>query len=214
VKEITLTRGLVALVDDVDFDWLSRWKWVASRGSRGGWYAARREGPSTILMHREIAGTPRHLGTDHRDGNTLNNQRANLRIATQGDNLLNATKRRNAKSRFKGVSAKRSKWEARFCDLRLGCFETEEAAALAYDKAAIASGSPFVLTNFMPDGSERDLSRPAHHAEPPRFSSSVRGVHFRRRERAWFVKVAGKDRGRFPTEEAAISALRRMQGVT
>lgn len=210
-KQIPLSRGLFATVDDADYDYLMQWEWVASKGTRGSFYAVRREGDATILMHRVIAKTPDGIGTDHEDGNTLRNVRSNLRPATQTDNLLNAAKRKNSKSRFKGVSAKRNRWEARFMGKRYGIFATEEDAARAYDAAAIASGSQFVLTNFDEQGKERNLKRDEVVADPVQWTSSVQGVYFKSREQKWFIKIGGKEAGRFKTEKQAIKALRSKQ---
>lgn len=213
-KLIPLSRGLFATVDDEDFDWLSQWKWVAQPGGRKGspkFYAIRRDGKRSVLMHREIAGIDAGIGTDHRDGDGLNNQRLNLRPANQSQNLLNAAKRRNAKSRFKGVSAKRQKWEARFMNRRFGVFDTEEAAARAYDNAARDHDPEFALTNFDENGIERSLVRAIPESKPIRWTSRTRGVHFRKREKKWFVKIDGKERGSYATERLAKHALRSMK---
>lgn len=84
MKIIPLSQGRVALVDDVDFEWLSSWKWHASESKRKGvpigWYARRQEGHAgpCFYMHREIcvrSGLPPSSMFDHRDRNGLNNQR-------------------------------------------------------------------------------------------------------------------------------------------
>lgn len=80
MKLIPLTRGQYAMVDDEDYEELSKYKWLAIK-RRGRFVAGRtvytagaRE--RTILMHKVIAG---FAMTCHIDGNGLNNQRANLR---------------------------------------------------------------------------------------------------------------------------------------
>lgn len=93
MKEIQLTRGFVALVDDEDFERLNQFKWCLYNQ-----YAGRKlkstEGPRNTarLMHHEllpdIVKGKTHV--DHKDRNKLNNQRNNLRYCTQGQNTLNS----------------------------------------------------------------------------------------------------------------------------
>lgn len=158
MKQIPLTRGKFAIVDDEDFDWLSQWKWYA-RKSRNTFYAERhisRENDKriTIRMHREVCGTPPRMETDHRDGDGLNNCRSNLRVATQSQNNANQRKLRSASSKYKGVwrDGVRRKWEARirvnYRKIFLGYFEGEEEAAKAYDKAAQKFFGEFARLNF------------------------------------------------------------------
>jgi len=56
-KEIPLSQGRVAIVDDDDYAWISQWKWYANK-SRNKWYAIRNnpsgDGPAHIRMHRLI----------------------------------------------------------------------------------------------------------------------------------------------------------------
>ena len=121
---IPLSKGLYAIVDAADYQWLSRWKWAAAKGGSGH-YAVRcrfkidgeQAGPG-IQMHRQVLG----LGpadTDSRRGDhiesfaTLDNRRKNLRIATIVQNRMNARKNRNNTSGFKGVSRHVSgRWRA------------------------------------------------------------------------------------------------------
>lgn len=143
---IPLTKGYVALVDRSDFNELSETSWYAIETS-GGVYAARRireNGSSRIqLMHRYLLGEPEGLHVDHRDHNTLNNQRGNLREATPRDNQGNSRKQASATSCFKGVYwlSARSRWvaEIRAADggkVRIGSFKDERDAALAYNRKA------------------------------------------------------------------------------
>jgi hypothetical protein len=93
VKEITLTRGKVALVEDADWEWLSEWKWYADKGhntfySRRLLYESGKCGK--IHMHRQILDIDdKSIYVAHVDGNGLNNQRYNLRIATGAQNQRN-----------------------------------------------------------------------------------------------------------------------------
>jgi hypothetical protein len=155
-KQIPLTRGYTTIVDDEDFDELSKYKWHCS--SYG--YAIRiiRIGlkRKTIWMHRLIVGTPDGMDTDHINGNRLDNRRTNLRVCTTTQNVRNATKRENTSSRFKGVYwCKRvSKWMARVSlnskGIYLGYFDDEIDAAKAYNEAAQKHYGEFAKLNVIP----------------------------------------------------------------
>jgi hypothetical protein len=92
MKQIQLTQGKVALVDDEDFEWLSKWKWYACSKNNDRnvvkWYARRLEGRKHVYMHREIMKTPKGQVVDHDpDPSGLNNQKANLTNVTENHNL-------------------------------------------------------------------------------------------------------------------------------
>lgn len=108
MKEITLTQGKVAIVDDDDFEQLNAFKWYAIRNSRNYLYAARgvwEKGKARqILMHRVIMNTPIGMLTDHVNGNSLDNRKENLRICTNQQNLRNRKNpNKNNKLEIKGV---------------------------------------------------------------------------------------------------------------
>ncbi len=141
---IPLTQGKFAVVDDADYEWLSQWKWTAQRTPHG-FYAIRQEKGKLVLMHRLINDTPEGFGTDHRDGDGLNNRRLNLRTATQLQNMMNRKGKRGGTSKFKGVWAdpnprNRKLWRSAIrLNGRLkylGRFATEEEAGAAYATAA------------------------------------------------------------------------------
>ena len=155
-RQIPLTQGKVARVSDHRFEWLNRWKWCA-RFQRGIWYAVRNEGKfpfrKTILMHRAIMGvTDRKIQVDHRDGDGLNNQDDNLRVATNAENSRNRGKQKNNTSGFKGVSPYGKKHRAYIRvdgkTIYLGSFSTAEEAARAYDAVAKKYHGPFASLNF------------------------------------------------------------------
>lgn len=108
MKEIKLTRGKVALVDDEDFDFLNQFNWFA-RKSGNTYYACRGiwngENMTPIRMHRVIMkNAPENMLIDHIDGNGLNNQKENLRIATVSQNAQNSRVRKDSVSGCTGVS--------------------------------------------------------------------------------------------------------------
>lgn len=103
-------------------------------------------------MHRVILGLEKgdKLEGDHKDGNGLNNQRRNLRVATRTENHHNRTKYKTNTSGFKGVSAKSNRWMAKINiggkAKHLGYFDTPELAAAAYAKAAKKHHKEFART--------------------------------------------------------------------
>lgn len=107
MREIQLTRGKVALVDDADYEWLNQWKWCANKESNT-FYAVRKIKSNGrwvfIRMHRLILGlTDPKIYADHIDGNGLNNQRSNLRQATNMQNQMNRGAQKNNALGIKGV---------------------------------------------------------------------------------------------------------------
>jgi hypothetical protein len=162
MREIPLTRGMVALVDDEDFEAVSRHRWhaVLKRGGRT-WYAmtnVRKEDGrrTTIEMQAVVLGKdPGGRQIDHKNGNGLDNQRGNLRYATMSEQRRNSAARMNNKTGFKGVTlsyrptglyaAQLSTKEQRFT---IGYFKTPEEAARAYDRKAREVYGEFARTNF------------------------------------------------------------------
>jgi hypothetical protein len=110
MRLIALTQNQFAKVDAGDYEWLCHYKWRSmwSRHTRS-YYAIRggKEGePGTVLMHREILGLRAgdKMQGDHRSGDTLDNRRSNLRIATHAQNIQNQRLRITSKSGYRGVS--------------------------------------------------------------------------------------------------------------
>lgn len=152
MKEIPLSRGLSTLVDEDVYEWASKFKWHAVAGRGHKLYAARRDRAGRRrFLHKEICNSAPGQVVDHRDGNGLHNWRTNLRPASFSQNAAN---RPPASGRaYKGVRWNRSK--RRFeANIRvkgkrrwLGLFKTPQAAAAAYDAAAVKQWGEFAWVN-------------------------------------------------------------------
>ena len=153
-----VAAGRVTLVDDEDYELVMQYRWNVKEEVRNGLphgpYAVtsyRVAGKIHILlMHKLITGWPR---TDHVDHDGLNNQRSNLRPATNAQNQQNS-RSGSGTSRYKGVCwAKRErKWRAVIrpdgVQRYLGYFDVEEDAARAYDAAALEIYGEYACVNF------------------------------------------------------------------
>lgn len=169
METIPLPYGYEALIDDEDFEELSRYRWYIFLPSLSVVRAGR------IQMSRQIMNAPPDKLVDHRNGNRLDMQRANLRLCTDSQNQQNARKLKGATSKYKGVHFKHNKrvrnnimrsWQAtiglrdifgRSFNKSLGYFFTEEAAAKAYDEAARSFFKKFARLNFPEVGEQSCL---------------------------------------------------------
>ena len=176
-REIPITKGYVAVVDDDDYDWLSKHRWCASVDKRDQYVSVRttmykyfegykwRRG---IKMHRMILDAKPGEVVDHINGDPLDNRRENLRLCTLKENSRNATKQKMfagapCTSKYKGVSLCTSKpFKGKYGEYQywragighngvfhyIGQFKTEKEAALAYDEEAIKRFGEFAKLNF------------------------------------------------------------------
>lgn len=158
---ITLSRGAVAVVDDADYAWLTngpKWSCDAKNYAVRHVYAV--DGRRIMeKMHRLILGAHPNQKVDHKNTDTLDNRRANLRLATVQLNGANRKKQlhyagKPTKSKFKGVwfDPKRNRWRASIRIngklQQLGRFLSETKAAEVYDQAATEAWNNYARPNF------------------------------------------------------------------
>lgn len=170
--EIPLTQGQIALIDDEDYDLISKFKWhykVKSKKWHHSGYAAHtiysvKDGKcryDTLFMHQLLIECPDGTEPDHKNGNGLDNRRSNLRIATKQQNNWNkssiAPKKR---SKYKGVYRRSTNsWCAYIGGdnkkpKHIGCFPTELDAARAYNVEATKRFGEFARLNILEETDE------------------------------------------------------------
>lgn len=173
-KKIICSGDEEILVDNEDYPVLSRHKWhYTANGSKTRWYAVTRlntddKSVRTIFMHSMIMGFA--FNVDHHDNNTKNNRKKNLRPASWQQNGWNRGKPKSGRhgeptSQYKGVSYSPLKGKDRWVALikhveegkhkstgkviRLGYYDTEHEAALAYDKKVLELRGEWAWTNIL-----------------------------------------------------------------
>ena len=167
MKEIPLTKGYIALVDDEDYGQVSSFNWYTwidrrKDGTIRNVYAISNRGKgasrTTLKLHRFLMGVidPK-IDIDHKDHNGLNCCRTNLRVCTRSQNCQNRrVKHVRNTSGFKGVSWHRGQksWYAQIMingkQKALGDFQNIEDAAIAYNNAAKEIFGEFANLNPIP----------------------------------------------------------------
>ena len=141
MKEIVLSRGMTAFVDDEDYESLSSHNWCIKSSKADYTFYAKtrmklRDGSIKYpTMHQFIMGKRRGYQIDHINRNGLDNRRSNLRFATNRTQVLNRRKVKNSSSNYKGISRRKDtgKWVAyvsigHHTTMHLGSYVTEVEA--------------------------------------------------------------------------------------
>jgi hypothetical protein len=148
MKQIYLTKGMVASIDDDDFEKVNKYSWHCT--SHG--YAAARINNKIVYMHRYIMNS-QGAEIDHIDNDRLNNKKQNLRSCKHIDNIRNSKTPKNSTTGYKGVTF--AKWAGLYRahiiadgnNHSLGYFKDAKEAAISYNKAAIKYFGEFAKLN-------------------------------------------------------------------
>ena len=170
MKTIQLTQGLSVQVDSPDYDALSKFKWCAVRlGRRKQPYAARGVNKRLVLMHRVLMNPKQGQRVDHRNGDTLDNRRENLRACSHQENSFNkkrTTKQGGRPTGLRGICwhNRLKKWQASIClngrKVHLGYFASDCEAGRAYDRACRKMFGDFASPNHVAAPIERRIKSP------------------------------------------------------
>ena len=155
MREILLTQGKVALVDDEDFEEISKYKWHVNNdgyATRNYWLNQK---CYTIRLHRLITKAKSGDEVDHINLNKLDDRKSNLRICSLSENRRNRTIKQNNTSGYKGISfcpeKKKNQWSSRIGingkRICLGHYGTKKEAAQVYNNAAIKYHGEFARLN-------------------------------------------------------------------
>lgn len=155
---IALTPDHNAIIDDEDYDLISKYEWsLWTSGRAKNMFYARctTERGQSISMHRIILGVSVNVAIDHINHNGLDNRRANLRITNQQKNSWNSKPHNDGVTRYKGIfnqGRNNGKWYSKVTyrgqRYYLGSFNSQEEAALAYDNKVLELFGEFAYLNF------------------------------------------------------------------
>ena len=172
MKQVQLARGYVAVVDDADFEDVSRFKWHRRLrrpiGKEAKYEAARHDGAEcikgrwrsrSVTLSNHLMKAVGGCVIDHVNGDPLDNRRANLRAATPAQNAINWS--RTNQTGYRGVFRNDSGYAARITEpggkrRYLGTFRNPADAATAYDVAAVQNHGEFAVLN----GAEKHCAVP------------------------------------------------------
>lgn len=152
ISILTVNTGREILIEESDYNLISEYLWCESKEGYARTTSKSNKNKS-ILMHRLIFGNRSPELIDHINGNKLDNRRCNLRGCSNSQNQMNRQVSKNKSSQYKGVhwASDRGKWRALIqkdkATYRLGDFETEDAAAIAYNEKALQLFGTFARLN-------------------------------------------------------------------
>lgn len=151
-RRLKLACGRVTIVDTSDYERLIKFRWYAMK-TRNNIYVIRHEASRLIKMHHDIIRPGEGFCVDHKNHDTLDNRRCNLRICTPAQNCYNKIPSGKGTSRYKGVHWRVDikKWCASIGFngkiIHIGLFDYEPDAALAYDDRAAELFGEFACLN-------------------------------------------------------------------
>lgn len=156
---VELNRSLVSIIDKADVELVEGFIWHTYIGGTVRYVQSNAVDScgrhSMVRMHRIIMGvTDAHILVDHINGDGLDNRRSNLRICTKRQNACNQKLSSANKSGYKGVHLSRhGNWYACIKShgktKKLGTYASKEAAAMAYNEAAVEMFGEFANLNHI-----------------------------------------------------------------
>jgi len=201
MKEIILTKGKVALVDDEDYEWLNMWKWQVRSDLKHNLHYASTSTPDgcRVYMHRLLMMHPDGLVVDHIDHDGLNNQKKNLKTCTHRVNMCN--RKKHPASVYPGVSKVNNKWKASIWisgrKVHLGVYKNEELAYASYCDALNRYENNCLIT----------IKHPRNR------TSQYKGVSFNKRNGNWYSQLQRNKKkyylGEFSSEKDAADAYQK-----
>lgn len=212
IKEVNLTKGFKAIVDDEDYDSLNNFKWRIHSGGYAVRNTSRKDGQRKIIyMHREIMKLKENeeFVVDHINHNKLDNRKINLRVCTQQQNNFNKTSLKNSSSKYKGVVVSKS-GNFQMCFilnkkvLVSMMFSDEMASANAYNYYATLYHKEFAKLNDVPYMTKDDWIKYRVINKKGKYA----GIDFVKSTKKWRsrLKIKGEELnlGQFLTEKEAL----------
>jgi hypothetical protein len=221
-KNIQLTKGLSALVDDADHEKFNKFNWVAHKSGKK-FYAVRRTKINgkykEIYLHREIMDAPPQMYIDHINGDSLDCRKENMRLVTKSQNAMNRRLRSDNKLGVVGVSkTKNGKYKAYYSVNGmfkvLGVFANLETAKSAREAAEAQhygeyARSKDLLVEQLPEAKPEDKPFQLYRKRVNNKSGKT-GVSYFRPMKAWRARIVlqykEKTLGYFKTYEEACAA--------
>ncbi len=225
-RTIELTQGQVALVDAEDYDRINKWNWCAIWKSNTFYACAHghcNDTRNSLAMARLVMNvSDRKIYVDHRNHQTLDNRKENLRLCTNAQNVQHHRLGKRNKSGYAGVLWLESKkrWEVRitvnYKTTHLGYYENKEEAISVrlnaekklFGEFACQLGKAYVGTGPTKYPS---IQRKRKRATPS--ASLCNGVTFHKTTKRWYARstINGKRTclGIYKTEIEAIACMQK-----
>jgi len=198
MKEIKLSNGNIALIDDDDFEMVSKWKWQENQRGYAKGKVRINDDWKTVSMHRFIMKPPSDKVVDHINHNKLDNRKSNLRICTPQQNSANVPKLSKTKN-YKGVRYKNGGYEASLVVKGeykyIGSYSSEIAAANAYNYYAKQYNGEFAYLNNLHVNMGKDEFE--QYRLEKKITSKFKGVGFNKQKQKWLVRLQYNRKSKF-----------------
>ena len=156
-KEVPLQNGMIAIIDDEDYERVNQYRWAARTDENNSVLKIYNSSEirTTISLNRFILNLENEQKVIHKDGDELNFTKTNLIVVDQAIVSRKRRGNKNSSSKYKGVSlhSQTGKWKAQInangSVKHLGLFESESKAALTYNEAAIKYFGEYAYQNVI-----------------------------------------------------------------